>query len=440
MQLDPFFQGNRKRLFAQMTNDSIAVIPTAPIYQRSNDQEHRFYPDNDFYYLTGFQEPEAVAVLVKSTEHGEQFILFNRRKDPFMEQWVGRRVGQEMAMQGYGADEAYVIDELEHKLPDLMLNKSTLYLTWGRYCKVDRLVKRCLNQVRSKVRAGVHIPDDIVNLEKLISEMRLIKQGYEVDQLRRAGQISVDAHKQALRACRPGNKEYQVHAELVGEFLRQGCQEEAYESIVAAGSNACILHYTENRGELKDGELLLVDAGGKYGFYAADITRTYPINGRFSAEQKAVYEVVLAAQLAAIDKVKAGESWSAMSDAAERVITEGLVELGILSGSVDGLLEQQAFKPYYMHRIGHWMGMDVHDVGRYKVDGQWRDLEVGMVTTVEPGLYFKPGLEIDEKWIGIGIRIEDDLLVTETGHEVLTAGLAKEAEAVEQLVQEACAK
>ncbi len=437
MQLNSFFCNNRARLFEQMADESLAIVPTAPLHIRSNDQHHHFYPDNDFFYLTGFPEPEAVAVLIKSATQGERFILFNRRKDPVMEQWVGRRAGQDLAREYYGADEAYAVDELEAKLPEFMLDKQVMYLTWGRYCQIDHLVKRCLNQVRAKVRAGVSTPSDIVNLETLVAAMRLIKSGYEIEQLRRAATISTSAHQYALRACKPGNKEYQVYAELMGEFFRQGCESEAYGSIVAAGENACILHYTEKHGELRDGDLLLIDAGGQYNTYASDITRTYPINGHFTVEQRAVYEIVLAAELAAIEQVKPGVSWRAMSDVAERVITEGLVELGILSGSVDSLLEQQAFKPYYMHRIGHWMGMDVHDVGLYKLNGEWRDFEVGMVTTVEPGLYFKPGLDIDEKWQGIGIRIEDDVLLTESGHEILTAALPKTAKAIETLVQEA---
>ncbi len=436
MQIDPVFRSNRKRLFAQMQIDSIAIFSTAPVYRRSNDQEHVFYPDNDFYYLTGFTEPDAIALLIKSTAAGEQYILFNRRKDPFMEQWVGKRAGQELAVEFYEADKAFPIDEFLTKLPDFLLDKDTLYTTFGRYATLDQDIKTCLNKVRDKVRTGVRIPDVVINLESLLAEMRLIKNAYEIECLRQAAKVSVAGHKRCLRACKPGSTEYQVHAELIYEFLRQGCQGEAYESIVAGGANTCILHYIENSAELHAGDLLLIDAAGKYNFYAADVTRTYPVNGRFTAEQRAVYDIVLTAQRAALEQVKPGASWGMMSAAAERVITEGLVDLGILHGNIDDLLAQQAFKPYYMHRIGHWLGMDVHDVGRYKVQQEWRKLVPGMVTTVEPGIYFKPGLAVDEKWIGIGVRIEDDVLITATGHEVLTADLPKAAHEIELLVQE----
>jgi len=430
------FKMRRQNLLAQMADNSVAILFTSPQYHRSADQEHRFYPDNDFYYFTGFIEPEAVAVIIKSAAQGNRYVLFSRAKDPLQEQWSGIRVGQENAMKMFGADEAYPISELAEKLPALLADKESLYYVWGRYFDYDAIVKLALNQVRRKVRAGAKIPDTLINLEKIVHEMRLIKSAGEVELLRKAINISVEAHKQAMRICRPGVNEYEIRAAMIYEFQRRGCWDEAYELIIAGGDNACILHYIEDNNELHDGELLLVDAGGRYQFYDADLTRTFPVNGKYTAEQEALYEVVLHAQKKALEQVAPGKAWSAMADAAAFAITEGLRDVGILKGNVQDLYEQQAYASFYIHRIGHWLGMDVHDVGRYKTNGAWRPFEPGMVTTVEPGVYVKRGMNVDQKWWGIGIRIEDNVLVTEKGHEVLSAALPKEVADIEALMAE----
>ena len=386
MQTKNDYKKHRENLFKKMSPNSIAILATSPITRRSADQNYPFTPGNDFYYFTGFPEPEAVAMFIKSEKDGERYVLFNRRKDPMKEQWSGVRVGQDVAKAEYQVDAAYPIDELLTKLPDLMCDQEVLYFTWGRYANLDETIKTCLNVIRDRVRAGVKIPDTLINVEGIVSEMRLIKNKNEIICMRKAAEISAAAHKHAMRACYPGNNEYHVHAELMYEFLRQGGQGEAYESIVAGGENACILHYIVNDQVLKANELLLIDAAVKYKFYCADLTRTYPISGKYSAEQKAIYEIVLRAQLAAIAIAKPGVCWFDMEVIARKIITEGLVDLGILTGSVNDLLAQNAYLPFYMHRIGHWLGMDVHDVSRYKVNGEWRALQAGMVTTVEPGI------------------------------------------------------
>src|SRR3990167_1795638 len=436
MQQQNDYKKHREKLFKAMLPNSIALLPTAPIIRRSADQNYRFYPDNDFYYFTGYPEPEAVAVLIKSEQKGERYILFNRRKDPAQEQWSGIRIGQEAALKEYLVDEAYPIDELMNKLPELTSNKEALYFTWGRYTSFDETIKNCLNKIRDKIRAGFKIPDHCINLESIVSEMRLIKDSQEIAWLRKAAEITTLAHKQAMRACYPGSNEYQVKAELIYGFLKQGGMGEAYDSIVAGGENACILHYTVNNQPLKANELLLIDAAAKYNFYCADVTRTYPISSKFTGEQKAIYEIVYEAQLAAIKAAKPGICWLEMELTARRVITPGLIKLGVLKGDIEELLAQNAYAPFYMHRIGHWLGMDVHDVGRYKENGQWRTLQSGMVTTIEPGIYIKPGLPVDRRWWGIGIRIEDNVVITDSGVDILTIDMPKKASEIEMLVSE----
>lgn len=428
------FAQRRQALLDKMLPNSIAILPTAPVYHRSADQSHHFYPDNDFYYFTGFPEPEAVAIISKDATGKNQYILFNRKRDPLMEQWNGHRYGQEGAKEHFSSDEAYPYDDFQDKLYPFLIGKENLYVTLGRYPEFDETIVSSLNQLRKKVREGECIPDHIHNLEQMVFEMRLIKSPAEIKVLQKAIDISIDGHYRAMRVCAPGLNEYQIRAELIYEFYKQGGSGEAYESIVAGGANSCILHYVENNQPLVDGEVLLIDAGAKYDFYSGDITRTFPINGKFSPEQKALYEIVLAAQKAAIAEVKPGNPWNKMRDAAERILTEGLVEIGLLHGDINNLIETRAFMPFYMHKIGHWLGMDVHDVGRYKENGEWRLLQTGMVTTIEPGLYIKPGLDVDKKWWGIGIRIEDNVLVTETGHEVLSARLIKEIDDIENFM------
>ena len=429
------FARRRKVLMQLMGRDSIAVVPTAPVSLRNRDVEYPYRPDSDFFYLTGFAEPEAVAVIAPGHAHGE-YLLFNRERDVKMELWNGPRAGQEGARDDYGADDAFPIDDIEDILPGLLENRSKIFYTMGRFPEFDSRITAWLNRIRGKSRAGVHAPDEIVALDHLLHEMRLFKSPAEVKLMRRAATVSAAAHCGAMRACRPGLREYQLEAELLYHFMRQGCRSPAYPSIVAGGANACILHYTINDQMLKAGDLVLIDAGAEFENYAADITRTFPVNGRFSDAQRAVYEVVLEAQLAAIAQVRPGKHWNDPHQAAVRVLTRGLVRLGLLKGNTRTLIKAKAYERFFMHRTGHWLGMDVHDVGDYKIGDSWRVLEPGMVLTVEPGLYIAPGSRgVAKKWWGIGVRIEDDVLVTRRGPEVLTAGAPKSVAEIEALMR-----
>lgn len=426
------FKARRSKLFDQMQPNSIAVLSTAPHYYRSADQDHTFFADPDFYYLTGFTEPEAIAVLIK-TDHDTQYVLFNRVRDRSAEQWTGFRAGQQGAVDIYGADASYPINEFTSKLPELLAGKEVLYYTLGRYSHIDDLLKQVMNSVRRQIRLGLKIPDVILNLENLTFEMRLFKSDYELEMIQKAVDISVDAHLRAMHFIAPGKTEHQIHAELMHEFMRQGGRGEAYESIVASGDNACILHYVENRSTLKENDLLLIDAGANYQFYCGDITRTTPVSGRFTGEQKAIYDIVLAAQIAAIESIKPGKPWDVMHDVSLKILTQGLVDIGLLKGNVDDLIQQNAYKPFYMHRIGHWLGIDVHDTSPYKINGQWRNFEPRMVTTVEPGIYISRDLDVDDRWKGIGIRIEDNIAVTEQGCHVLSQRLPKTIDEIESI-------
>ena len=428
------FSRRRKQLMRMMGGDAVAVIPTAPSYHRSRDVEYPYRPDSDFFYLTGFPEPEAVAVLVPGRAHGE-YILFCRERDPHMEIWNGYRAGPEGACQTYRADDAFPIGDIDDILPGLLENRERVFYTMGCNPEFDQRVLGWVNRIRAQARAGSRAPGEFVSLEHLLHDMRLYKSRAEIKAMRQAIKISIEAHRRAMRTCRPGMTEYQIEAELLYEF-RRGGGVPAYPPIVGGGANGCILHYVDNDAELRGGDLLLIDAGAEFDCYAADITRTFPVNGRFTPAQRAVYELVLAAQQAAIAKIKPGNHWNAPHDAAVRVLTEGLVDLGLLKGRPAKLIKDQAYKRFYMHRTGHWLGMDVHDVGDYKVGGEWRVLEPGMVLTVEPGLYISAGGKgVAKKWWNIGIRIEDDVLVTPTGCEVLSAAMAKTVDEVEALMQ-----
>ena len=414
-------------------DDGIAILTTAHHQPRNGDTFYPYRPDSDFYYLTHFPEPEAVAVLAPGRPDGE-FLLFCREKDPAKELWDGRRAGIEGAMETYGADQAFPIGDLEGCLPELLDNRDKVYTMMGRYPEFDTELIRSINAVRGRIRSGAHAPGEYIDLRHLLHEMRLIKKKDEVKLLHAAGKLAAAGHTRAMRFTAPGKFEYQVQAELECEFHLGGSPCTAYPSIVAGGENACILHYTDNNCQLKDGDLLLIDAGAELDCYASDITRTFPVNGRFSAEQKAVYEIVLEAQKAAIDAVAPDLSVIQYHDTAVRVITEGLVDLGLLKGNVDTLVETQGYRPFYMHRTGHWLGMDVHDVGDYKIEDEWRILEPGMVLTVEPGIYISPATGVDEKWHHIGIRIEDDVHVKKKGNAVLTGNVPKEVEDIEALM------
>ncbi|MCP5150849.1 MAG: aminopeptidase P N-terminal domain-containing protein [Ectothiorhodospiraceae bacterium] len=414
------FARRRKRLMDVMGEQSIAIIPTAPVRQRNRDVEHTFRPDSDFYYLTGFPEPESVAALVPGREQGE-FVLFCRERDPEMEQWNGARAGLEGACDTYQADDAFPISDLDDILPGLLENRATVYYAMGYYPEFDQRMIRWVNRVRQRARAGKSVPAEFVALDQIVHDMRLVKSPAEVRTMKQAMAITARAHERAMRACRPGKMEYEIEAELLYEFYRGGGRDCAYPPIVAGGANACVLHYVTNRDALKDGDLLLIDAGAELDCYAADITRTFPVNGKFTREQRAVYDIVLDAQEAAIDKVRPGNHWNEPHEAAVKVLTAGLAHLGLLKGRTRTLVSQEKYRKFYMHRTGHWLGMDVHDVGDYRIDGEWRVLEPGMVLTVEPGLYISPGdRKTPKRWQGIGIRIEDDVLVGKDGPVVLT--------------------
>ncbi|MEN8106918.1 MAG: Xaa-Pro aminopeptidase [Pseudomonadota bacterium] len=427
------FTRRRKQLMRMMGRNSIAIIPTAPERIRNRDVEFPFRADSDFYYLTGFAEPEAVAVLAPGRKHGE-YLLFCRERDPKMEAWTGRRAGTEGAIQDYGADDAFPIGDIDDILPGLLEHCERVFYTMGNDPAFDRRIMEWVKRIRQGDRNGMRAPDEFVSLEHLLHDMRLYKSRSEIRVMRSAAKVACRGHRRAMQVCRPGIYEYEIEAELLYEFRRAGMVP-AYTSIVGGGENGCILHYTENASELQEGDLLLIDAGSEYDCYASDVTRTFPVNGRFSALQKALYEVVLAAQLAAIKKVVPGNHWNSPHVAAVRTLSRGLIRLGILKGKLADLVRQEAYRRFYMHRTGHWLGMDVHDVGDYKVGGEWRVLEPGMVMTVEPGLYIPPGSRgVARKWWGIGIRIEDDVLVTKDGHDVLSAAAPKTVAEIESLM------
>ena len=419
------YQRRRKKLMDMMGNESVAIIPTANVYIRNRDVEFPFRPDSDFYYLTGYPEPEAVAVLIPDRHQGE-YVLFCRENDPVMETWNGKRAGIDGAVEIYGADDAFPIDDMDEILPGLLENQERIYYTMGTNVSFDQRVLGWVNQVRKRARTGVNAPDEFVSLNHFVHEMRLYKSRSEVAAMRKAAKISSRAHIRAMQYCRPGLMEYQVEAELKYVFMQSGARDPAYPPIVGGGANSCILHYTENDQPLRSGDMLLIDAGGEYRGYASDISRTFPVNGKFSTAQRQVYEVVLQAQLAAINKVRPGNHWNEPHEAAVQVLTEGMVDLGILRGKIRDLIKNQEYTKIYMHRTGHWLGMDVHDVGDYKVEGEWRTFEPGMVLTVEPGIYLPAGSKgLARKWWNIGIRIEDDVLVTRNGHDVLSKDAPK---------------
>jgi len=428
------FANRRMRLMHMIGEGSIVIIPSTPICYRNRDVEYPYRPDSDFHYLTGFPEPEAVAILIPGRKQGE-FIMFCRERDPKMEIWTGPRIGQERACSIYGADDAFPIDDIDEILPGLLEDRDKVYYTMGSHQEFDHKLMEWLNQIRQKSRAGIHTPAEFVALDHLLHEMRLFKSTGEINAMRRAAKISASAHRRAMQVCRPGMMEYQIEAELIHEFIRNGSRSPAYPSIVGGGRNACVLHYTNNNAVLNDGDLLLIDAGAEYDGYAADITRTFPVNGLFNKSQAAIYEIVLAAQLAAIKKVKPGNHWNDPHGAAVRVLTKGLIDLGLLKGDLRDLIKKEAYRRFYMHRTGHWLGMDVHDVGDYKIGNVWRLLEPGMVMTVEPGIYIPDRSKgIAKKWWNIGVRIEDDVLVTRNGHDVLSNDAPKSVADIEALM------
>ncbi|MEE8388088.1 MAG: Xaa-Pro aminopeptidase [Acidiferrobacterales bacterium] len=426
---------NRRRDVMQHMGGGVAIIPTSPVRTRNRDVEYVYRPDSDFFYLTHFPEPEAIVVLVPDRSHGE-YILFCRERDPEKETWDGYRAGIEGACHKYGADDAFPIDDIDDILPGLLENRDKVYCNMGRYPEFDRRLMGWVNEVRAKSRNGVHAPGEFVDLDHIVHELRLFKRADEVKTMRKAARISAQAHIRAMQMCKPGMYEYQIEAEFLHEFRRNGSQYPAYPPIVGGGANSCILHYIENSAQLKDGDMLLIDAGCELDGYASDITRTFPVNGKYTGEQKAIYELVLAAQLAAIEQVKPGSHWNEPHEAAVRIMVDGLLDLKLLKGKANDIIDNQEYRKYYMHRTGHWLGMDVHDVGDYKVDGIWRLLEPGLVLTIEPGLYISAGeKDVDERWWNIGVRIEDDVLVTRQGCDVLSKDAPKEVSEIESLMR-----
>ena len=416
------YQRRRARLAAAM-QEGVAVVPTAPERARNRDAHYPYRFDSYFYYLTGFREPAAALVIVAGSE--PKSILFCRDKDPERENWDGMRYGPEAARGDFGFDEAHSITQLDALMPELIADREALYCHLGADAAWDARVTDWINQVRGRARSGVTAPGTVRDVHALLDEMRLVKGPEELAVMRRAAAITAGAHRRAMRAARPGRAEYEIEAELLHEFRRHGAQAPAYTPIVASGERACVLHYVQNDGVLMDGELLLIDAGCEFDGYAADLTRTFPVSGRFSGPQREVYELVLAAQAAAIAAVKPGAPWDEPHHAAVNVLAQGLIDLRLLSGGLAEVVETEAYKKYYMHRTGHWLGLDVHDAGDYKSRGSWRALAPGMVLTVEPGCYIRPGEGVPAQLAGIGVRIEDDVLVTASGAEVLTRDAPK---------------
>ena len=430
------FQERRDRLAEEMGPHSIAIIATSPVAMRNRDADYKFRADSSFFYLTGFAEPEAVAIIetFESIDEGYTYSLFCRERDREMEIWHGYRAGVDGAVEDYDADEAYAIDLLDEEIIEKLLNKQKLFYRMGQQADFDARVAKWIAEANGESRKGTSAPAQVIQLDRILDEMRLHKSTQEIELMQIASTISAQAHTRAMQAVKPGMMEYALEAELNYIFGQNGCVP-SYNSIVGGGENGCILHYVENDKVLKDGDLVLIDAACEYQLYASDITRTFPVNGKFSSEQKALYEVVLKAQLAAIDAVRIGNSYKEPHRIAVRILVQGLLDLGLMQGDLEQIIESESFHQFYMHGTGHWLGMDVHDVGSYKIEGEWRAYEEGMTVTVEPGLYIAPDDEtVDAKWRGIGIRIEDDVVVTKDGPRVLTAAVVKTVEEIEALM------
>ena len=431
--MDASIHSARRARLAERIGSGVAIVPTAPEATRNRDAHYPYRYDSYFYYLTGFREPEAVLVVIAG--EAPRSILFCREKNEEREIWDGRRYGPDAARAAFGFDEAHPIARLDELMPKLLGNEPALHCHLGGDAQWDARVVRWLNDVRALARAGVTAPHTINDVRVVLDEMRVVKDEAEIAVMRRAAGISSAAHRRAMHAARPGVGEFAIEAELVHEFRRNGAQAPAYTPIVASGANACVLHYVENDGVLEDGDLLLIDAGCELDGYASDITRTFPVNGRFSGPQRDVYQLVLEAQAAAIHEIKPGNRWLDPHEAAVKVLAQGFVDLGLLSGTLDEVLETESYKQFYMHRTGHWLGLDVHDAGDYKRDGEWRELVPGMVLTVEPGCYIRPAPGVPEVYANIGVRIEDDALVTAQGCEIITAAAPKTIAEIEALMR-----
>ncbi len=428
------FRARRDQLIQQM-GEGVAIIPTAPETIRNRDSHYPYRFDSYFYYLTGFKEPEAVLFVMAGKS--PKTILFCRDKDIEREIWDGFRFGPDAAKELFGFDEAYSIQQLDEIAPKLLANQDALFYSLGADAAWDSKVTAWLNHLRTQARTGISAPDQVLDVRKLLDEMRLIKSPFEIDLMHRSANIAAAAHQRAMQFTKPGMMEYEVEAEFLHEFYRRGAQAPAYTSIVAGGANACTLHYNANNTQLHDGDLLLIDAGCELDGYASDITRTFPVNGKFSPAQKDLYQLVLVAQAAAIEKVAPRQHWNAPHEAALKVLAQGFIDLGLCQGTVDAVIESGSYRQFYMHRTGHWLGLDVHDAGEYK-DKQdaWRVLEPGMALTIEPGCYVRPADKVPEHFWNIGIRIEDDAIVTPTGCEIITKAAPKTISEIEDLMHD----
>ena len=429
------FSERRLQLSNKVLDDSAIIVASALVKSRISDTDYAYRQDSNFYYLSGYEEPDSL-ILIRPNHDKEKFIIFCRDRDPLREQWDGFRTGQDGAIQEYQADNAYSINSIDQMMPELLAGVKNIYFSMSAPCGVDLKISQWVEDIRKNTRAGAEPPHNLLSLDSILHEMRLIKEDHEMDLMKQAADITTEAHIRAMQAVTPGMYEYQLEAEYLYAFNKNGARSPAYNSIVGGGNNSCILHYVENNAELKDGDLVLVDAGCEYQYYASDVTRTFPVNGKFSPEQKEIYSIVLEAHKQSMEQAKPGNKWNLMHEKSVEVIVEGLLDLGLLKGTKDQVIENGDYSKFYMHRIGHWLGMDVHDVGGYKQDGDWRDLEKGMVMTIEPGIYILDSLEdVDDKWKGIGVRIEDDIVVTESGFEVLTPNVPRTIEEVEHTVQ-----
>jgi len=426
------FARRRVDLMAMMEANSIAILPSSRIVARNSDVDYPFRQDSDFQYLTGFGEPDSVLVLVPGRTHGET-ILFCRERDPDIERWHGKITGPERAMQMFGFDDAFPITDIDDILPGLIEGKAKLYYGMGAHSEFDNQVIGWVNSISTNQQSGSKPPGEFVHLGQHVHELRLFKSAQEINVMRHAANATAEGHLRLMTEMAPGLREYHLEAELNHAFMRAGARTTAYPSIIGSGNNANILHYTQNADVIRSGDLVLIDAGAEYEGYAADVTRTLPASGQYSAAQAEVYNIVLAAQLAAIAQVKPGNHWNQPHEAAVREITLGLISLGLLEGEVEALIRDEAFKKFYMHRTGHWLGLDVHDVGEYQIEGEWRVFEPGMVTTIEPGIYIAEDFkDVPPRYRGIGIRIEDAVLVTKSGNEVMTAMIPKTVAEIEQ--------
>ncbi|MEM9102623.1 MAG: Xaa-Pro aminopeptidase [Pseudomonadota bacterium] len=428
------FAKRRQRLMKRIGKHAIAIVSSAEELPRSRDVNYPFRQNSDFWYLSGFNEPEALLILLPNREEGE-YVMFNRERDRDKEIWEGYRAGQKGVKANFGVDQAFPIDSLDEMLPRFLEERKTLYYGLGSDTIDDMAVVEWIKSIPGFHRGAAKIPT-LADLNPILHDLRLIKSSAEISVMKQAAKISGDAHCRAMQSAKPGFNEQFIEGEFLHAIYQGGAKEFAYPPIIASGENACILHYTANDQVLQDGDLLLIDAGCELENYASDITRTFPVSGQFTKAQAAIYDLVLAAQLAAIEKVKPGNYWNEPHDAAVQVLTQGLVDLGLLKGSVKDNVKAETYKKFYMHKTGHWLGLDVHDVGRYEEKGMPQTFKPGMVLTVEPGIYVNPDLKgIAKKWRGIGIRIEDDVLVTKKGCEVLTHHAPKERKAIEALMR-----